>query len=406
MKSPQFIPRLTPRLSRLKAFVLSLPFLLQTSLAHAEGTKGSLADQLSMIREQVSALEQGLLTAEHSRQGARLQIRKIQKLLKLQSMERELGQKRVLELENTVVALEVRQAALKEKMAFQQKAIRKCLTAIEASGRRAFSEQFQTLQLPEQEKVEAPRRKVLANLVDRGLKEVEALRIDLSDATQLEGRIQEEKQQLAYLFQDLREQESVLELNRQLQLDFLRKKQNERMTQLESYRKLKSAEAQVESMIGGFNARMELERSAEAERVVSKAMVQGQFYKLKGKLKYPIQGGKITSTFGRAYDRQSGLFVFKKGIDLTTDKNQPVRAIAAGKIAYSGSLPHYGQVVIIDHGDHFYSLCAHLGKVSKKTNEVVIEGDAVGITGDSGTPLYFEIRARNVAVNPLQWMFN
>ena len=100
-----------------------------------------------------------------------------------------------------------------------------------------------------------------------------------------------------------------------------------------------------------------------------------------------------------------GLFVFKKGIDITSGKQAPVRAISAGKVVYSGKLPDYGQVVIIDHGEHYYSLCAHLGTIDKKTSEAVVEGDLVGSTDELGTPLYFEIRARNVAVNPLQWIY-
>ncbi|MEO5968890.1 MAG: peptidoglycan DD-metalloendopeptidase family protein, partial [Bdellovibrionia bacterium] len=256
------------------------------------------------------------------------------------------------------------------------------------------------------EKLEAPRRKVLANLADHGLKEIEALRADYVDAARLESRIQEEKQQLAYLFHDLKEQESVLELNRHLRIDFLKKKQQERVAQLENYRRLKNAEAQVENLIGQFNARRELERNEETERIASREMMQGIFSRLKGKLPYPVNGGKVVANFGRAFDAQSGLYIFKKGVDIEVGKSEPVRAIAAGKIAYAGELPHYGQVVIVDHGDHFYSLCAHLGKISKKATESVGAGDLLGLTGDLNAPLYFEIRARNVAVNPLQWVFN
>ncbi len=366
----------------------------------------SLADELTKIRKQVNELEEGLLVGESSRIQAKAQIRKIQKLLQLQRKERDLGKKRVSELENTVVALESRQIALREKMETQKKVLRKYLMAIESSQRGQLTAPLLSLNLPDQEKIEAPRRKVLSIMADRGLKEIEILRADLTDANELEKRIQEEKQQLAYLFQDLKEQESVLELNRQLQLDFLKKKQNERITQLENYRKLKSAEEQIDNWIGGFNARIELERTAETEKIVSKAMTQSQFFHLKGKLPFPVIGGKVLSSFGRSFDPKSGLYVFKKGIDLEVKDRKPVKAISAGKIAYAGEMPHYGQVVIIDHGDHFYSLCAHLGKVSKKTNDSVRDGDIIGLTSDSGTPLYFEIRARNVAVNPLQWVFN
>jgi septal ring factor EnvC (AmiA/AmiB activator) len=380
--------------------------LFSFSTAFAEIKTPSLADRLASIRGQVVSLEQGLLEDSHSQQNARDQVKKIQKLLKLQKIEKALGQKRIAELESTVLELETRRAVLSEKMLIQQKSVRRCLMAIEVSGRAETSEHVRSFHLPEHEKLDAPRRKVLANLVDRGLKEIEALRADLTDAAQLEIKIQEEKQQLAYLFQDLKEQESVLELNRQLQVDFLTRKQNERVNQLENYRKLKTAEAQVERLIGEFNAHRELEHAAETERRVSKAMMYGAFPKLKGKLPFPVLDGKVVSSFGRTFDPKSGLYIFKKGVDIATGKKSSVKAISAGKIAYSGKLPSYGQVVIIDHGEHFYSLCAHLGDIVKKTNESVAAGDPIGSTDDLGTPLYFEIRARNVAVNPLQWLFN
>ena len=100
------------------------------------------------------------------------------------------------------------------------------------------------------------------------------------------------------------------------------------------------------------------------------------------------------------------VYVFKKGIEILLPGGVPVRAVSEGKVVYSGKLPNYGQVVIIDHGDHYYSLCAHLGASSKKVNELVKAGDQIGQSGNPGTPLYFEIRARNIAVNPLQWLFN
>ena len=110
----------------------------------------------------------------------------------------------------------------------------------------------------------------------------------------------------------------------------------------------------------------------------------------------------MLTAFGRAFDSRSKLFIFKKGIDIQAGSEQAVQAIFAGKVAYSGELPDYGRVAIIDHGNHFYSLCAHLGELSKKAGEPVAAGDAIGLTDKTGV-VYFEIRSRNVAVNPLQW---
>ena len=74
----------------------------------------------------------------------------------------------------------------------------------------------------------------------------------------------------------------------------------------------------------------------------------------------------MISAFGRSFDPKSRLFIFKKGIDIVTAKNAGVRAISAGKVAYSGELPEYGRVTIIDHGEHYYSICAHLGELRRR----------------------------------------
>lgn len=364
-------------------------------LAHREA---DLAERLAHIRVRVVNLEQSLVDARHTQQKAQIQTKKIKTLIKLQRQQRELGRKRLKELEKTVGELESRRGILREKISHQQKAMREFLMELD----RSIREEPRTLHLPEREKIEAPRRKILAHLVDRGLKEIEEYRADLSDSDYLEAQIQEEKQQLAYFFHDLKEQESVLELNQQLHEDFL--------AQLENYRKLKNAEAQVEKLITEFSAHRELERVAEAEKNAAKEMAKEQshlaFIQMKGKLHLPIEG-KVISSFGRFFDSRSRLYVFKKGIDIAGKAPKSlIHAVSSGKVAYSGELPNYGRVLIIDHGEHFYSLCAHLGELSKKIGEAVAAGDPIGLSDDAGTPIYFEIRARNIAVNPLQWISN
>lgn len=363
---------------------------------------------LTQIRKRVLALEQELIDGAQASHQAQSTIKKIQALLKLQKEERALGLKRQEELRRTVDELASRKVLLDSRIHEQRALIRKSLAAVERSD---HTELLQTLA---QERWEAPRRKLLAALVERGVKEIEALRIDLEDANQLELRIADEKQQLAYMLQDLEEQKGVLELNQQLQVDILKKHHQERVARLQNYQRLKVAEGQIEDLIKNFNARIELEKATETEKQASKSFL-GQkqknvdldsFARLKGHLGLPVAGGKILTRFGRAYDSRSGLYVFKKGVEIETDKNQAVTAVSGGKVAFSGELPDYGKVIIIDHGEHFYSLCAHLGKNLKRTGDVITAGESLGLTDDLRTPVYFEIRSRNVAVNPLQWVSN
>ena len=199
----------------------------------------------------------------------------------------------------------------------------------------------------------------------------------------------------------------MLDLNRQLQVDVIQKKFDERLVQLENYRKLKSAEQQVEGMIQDFNARKELQKTVEAERnlKLNDQMAHAEFARLKGKLSLPAEG-RIVAQFGRNLDVKTKLYIFKKGLEIDTGKNVPVRAISGGKIAFSGELPSYGRVTIVDHGDHFYSLVANLGELKRQVGDVIRSGDLIGQSDASGTPVYFEIRARNIPVNPLQWVHN
>jgi septal ring factor EnvC (AmiA/AmiB activator) len=220
-------------------------------------------------------------------------------------------------------------------------------------------------------------------------------------------RIHEEKQQLTYLINDLYEKQSILELNRELQISFLKRTHQQRLNQLEMYQRLKGSESQIERLLSDFSARRELEENVERERKSSKAVREAfatsSFFRAKGSLPLPV-AGRVASKFGKAFDPESKLMVFKKGIEIDAGKNMPIQAISAGKVVYSGEMPNFGRVMILDHGSHFYTLCAKLGELTRKNGDSVAAGDRIALTDDQGTPVYFEIRSRNIAVNPLQWV--
>lgn len=389
-------------------------------------SSGPLSDQLIQIRKKIDGIERDWLQHLKAQKNAHGEMKKAQQLLQLQKKQKKLLEAKIQEIEKAMSALTSRKAQLETKSQAEQARVMRLMKALDASQRNLSqsSSDAALFSWVATEVDEAPRRKVMANLVDRGLKEIEVLRIDFADQEQLQAQIQSEKQQVMYLSQELEEQESVVALNQKLQMEILKKEKAQSLTQLENYRKLKSSEAQVENLIAEFSARAELEKSADTEKQVNREvqptlslkdsgqgvasqMAQNEpFSKLRGKLPLPLGGGKVVSGYGKGFDRLSGLQIFKKGIEIMGQKSQPVVAISSGRVAFSGELPNYGQVIIIDHGDHFYSLLGHLGSLQKKTKDWVGAGDLIGQTDIQGTPIYFEIRSRNVAVNPLQWVVN
>ena len=380
--------------------LIVLDFNASAAIEHSRGPV-KVVDRLNQVHEQVVKLEQGLVDTMRQSREAKTNMKRIQMLIKLQHEQRELGLKRLAELQETIGHLEERRGELKEKIFVQQKRLRKTMRELHESDRMAP----QSRGAYEHEALEAPRRKLLARFADRSLRELEELRVDLNDADNLETHIQEERQQLAFLTQDLKEQESLLEFNRKLQTEFLKKSSEERIAQLENYRKMKQAETQVESMITAFHSRLELQKNLEAERLVAHSMQQESFARLQGKLNLPLSGS-ISAQYGRVFDPKSQLYIFKKGIEIQGGKNDLVRSVFDGKIAFSGELPDYGRVTIIDHGGHYYTLMARMGDLKKKEGDVVAAGEVIGEVDDKATPVYFEIRAKNVPVNPLQWILS
>lgn len=112
------------------------------------------------------------------------------------------------------------------------------------------------------------------------------------------------------------------------------------------------------------------------------------------------QGGLITQRF----------VWYHKGIDIANSALPAVLAADAGTVTVAGwpDSQGYGNRIIIDHGNGFSTLYAHLSRVYVAAGQTVKRGDAIGQEGSTGRStgphLHFEMRKGGVAVNPLQYL--
>jgi septal ring factor EnvC (AmiA/AmiB activator) len=125
----------------------------------------------------------------------------------------------------------------------------------------------------------------------------------------------------------------------------------------------------------------------------------------KGTLAWPVLGA-VHSKFGEAIDKHMG--TQRDGIIIKAVVGDPVQAPARGRVAFAGWMRGYGQMVLLDHGDHYFTVCAQLGELDVHEGEDVKAGQALGTVGESGsttTPgLAFEVRKQGVALDPLPWL--
>jgi LysM repeat protein len=93
------------------------------------------------------------------------------------------------------------------------------------------------------------------------------------------------------------------------------------------------------------------------------------------------------------------------GLDLAGNEGEGVYSTDAGVVVYAGWNNYgYGNMIMVDHGNNFQSLYAHLSGISVGCGQSVGQGDLIGTIGNtgrsSGSHLHFEIRAISSWVNP------
>jgi septal ring factor EnvC (AmiA/AmiB activator) len=124
--------------------------------------------------------------------------------------------------------------------------------------------------------------------------------------------------------------------------------------------------------------------------------------KNKGRLSWPSKG-KLTHTFGQ---RKHGGINWK-GVLISAAEGTSVNSIHNGQVVFADWLKGYGWVIVVDHGEGFMSLYGHAQTLLKDVGDMVREGESVALVGQSGgqadSGLYFEIRHKGRAVNPIKW---
>lgn len=128
---------------------------------------------------------------------------------------------------------------------------------------------------------------------------------------------------------------------------------------------------------------------------------------VRGMLPWPVEG-KIVSFFGRQKHPTFDTYVQRKGIEIRATEGSLIHAVMPGNVVYADWLKGYGLVIILDHANGFFSLYAHASKILASVGEQVVEGQAIGETGDTGmigeNTLYFELREGAEPVDPLHWL--
>jgi len=128
------------------------------------------------------------------------------------------------------------------------------------------------------------------------------------------------------------------------------------------------------------------------------------FDQLRGRLALPVKG-VVSNKFGSTRPDSTVLW---KGLFLRAATNQPVKAVAAGRVVFADWLRGFGNLLIIDHGQGYMTLYGNNETLYKQVGDVLRGGDTVAAVGNSGgnedSGLYFELRHEGQPLDPMKWI--
>jgi septal ring factor EnvC (AmiA/AmiB activator) len=148
----------------------------------------------------------------------------------------------------------------------------------------------------------------------------------------------------------------------------------------------------------GLLKRLETEQSS---KYIEKT---GIFAKQKGRLRWPAEGAVVVG-FGANHHRKLGTRYQSQGIEIAQPPGRDIRAVWGGKVLFADNLHGYGKLIILNHGESYYTLYAQAEHLARKVGEQVAAGEVLGTSGFGGrSGVYFEIRHRGEPLDPGKWL--
>ncbi len=123
----------------------------------------------------------------------------------------------------------------------------------------------------------------------------------------------------------------------------------------------------------------------------------------------PVDVARISSRFSlKRWHPVLHRFRAHKGVDYAAPAGTPIRATADGRVLYKGRKGGYGRTVVLQHGEHYTTLYAHMSRYARglKVGASVRQGEVIGYIGSSGLAtgphLHYEFRIDGQHKDPLK----
>jgi septal ring factor EnvC (AmiA/AmiB activator) len=247
----------------------------------------------------------------------------------------------------------------------------------------------------------------LASLAALDARLIQEYRVTSERLADRKGREETQQRELASLHDEAKREQAEVDREAAKRRTILAKVRDERAYHERIVGELTEAAHRLEAFIRELQAKQRrLAKVPPPPKGGIEAPTVG-FGSLKGRLPWPTEG-RIVTGFGAQVHPRFGTRTFRNGVDIEAAVGREVAAVHAGHIVYTGWFKGYGNLIIVDHGNEYYTLYAHIAEIEAREGEDVRQGQRIGTVGDTGSlagpRLYFEVRYQGRPLDPEQWL--
>lgn len=380
-----------------------VPLLLSLCLL-AGSAHASQQDELENLRKRITSLQQDMEKTSESKSEVADALRESEraisdsnrKLADLSQQQREAGR--------TLSQLQQQGRQLEKKIQGQQELLGKLLYQQYLGGKQEYLRLLLNNRDPNQVAREMQYYEYIARSRAAWL---HTLRTDLDQLHTITTQAKQKSSEIASLQAEQNSQKQTLEKDKRSHQQVLKKIALQLKQQRSEIGRLQRDEnrlAQLVAKISRMLAQPKGKGLFSNNNLPDDRFDGSPFEKLKGKLALPVKG-VVSNIYGTPRPDSTVLW---KGLFLRAAANQPVKAVAAGRVVFADWLRGFGNLLIVDHGKGYMSLYGNNETLYKQVGDVLRGGDTIAAVGNTGgneeSGLYFELRHEGQPMDPMKWI--
>ena len=385
-----------------------LLFICATGMAQTEDLDKSINSQskrLEELRKEIDRLNNKINKTASDEKATHKQIQQLDKQIAMVTqLKRELQKERRLKEDQISLLEQTIQTTDQKIRVMKDRAAKRAVRSYKMGKDRDID-----LLLTSGDINQALRRSMYLSAVNRAERETMSTLLKMisdnkNHQSNLTRRLGEVKKNL-HEEEETSRQISLQQRNKENQL---KKLKDDRQAMEQEVKSKQSAAKKIEGMIQDLEKqKQERLRELARQRGMTMEQAKGEFAKYQGKLSWPVQG-TLVGRFGPQRNEKLGTVINNPGIDVAAPKGRPVRAVLDGIVVAITWIPGYGNTMIVDHGDSYYTVYAHIDNIQVNINGYILRDQIIAQVSDTGSldgaRLHFEVWKGKDKVDPLQWL--